>query len=345
MKVKKSFFGLTPQGEEVYEYELSNNSGFSVRVISYGGIITEISAPDKSGTYENVVLGFDSLEPYIDNTAYFGCTVGRHAGRISNAAFELNGSRYDLAKNDKGNSLHGGIKGFSRVVWNAEEAVSDEAASLVLRYSSPDMEEGFPGKLDVEMTYMVEADNSLSISYRCNSDKDTIFVPTNHSYFNLSGNAKISALSQRLRINASRYIKVDPNIIPIEISNVDGSPFDLREGRLLKESMDFADEQISFGKGYDHPFIFDAEREVELVDEESGRRLLIESDEPCVVFYSGGYIGDNWTFRGGKNSKDFDGICLETQWYTDSMNKDFPKRILRAGETFETKTKYSFSNI
>ena len=342
MKSKERFFGETPNGEKVYEYELSNDTGFLVKVLNYGGIITEIQAPDKNGILENVVLGFEDLAPYLENPAYFGALVGRVAGRISGASFELNGSSYTLKQNNNNNSLHGGEKGFSRVVWKAKTAVNEEWAKLTLSYISVDMEEGFPGKLEIQAEYIVHKDNKLEICYCCTSDKDTIVVPTNHSYFNLSGNVSRSALQQTLSFNASRYISVDPYIIPIDVCSVEATPFDLREGRVIGEAMDFNHEQIKNGKGYDHPFILDGNPAAVLTDPESGRQMIVETTEPCIVFYAGGYIGNTLTFKDGVNSKDYDGICLETQWYTDAMNKPFPKRILKAGEIYRSRTSYSF---
>ncbi|MFZ5351093.1 MAG: aldose epimerase family protein [Bacillota bacterium] len=343
MNIEKKYFGRLPGGEDVYEYELSNSSGFKVKVLNYGGIITEILAPDSKGIHENVVLGFDNLDIYIDNPAYFGAIVGRTSGRISNATFQLNGKRYDLHPNDRGNNLHGGEKCFSRIVWAAKEFLSEKAAGIVMCYRSPDMEEGFPGNLDVEVTYTIDEQNSLSIDYKCSSDKDTLVNLTNHSYFNLSGNVKRSALTQKLQINASKYINVDPYIIPIEVQSVEDSPFDLRKPRVLEESIDFENVQLRHGKGYDHPFILDGSPAAILCDEISGRQLVIETTEPCIVFYSGGYIGSKLMFKEGVRSKDFDGICLETQWYTDCMNNNFPKRILKTGEVFESRTTYKFS--
>ncbi len=345
MNIKKTYFGQTPDKEDVFEYQLSNDTGFSVKVINYGGIITEIMTPDKAGTLENVVLGFDSIEQYIDNDAYFGALTGRTAGRFFNACFELNGVKYQLAKNNKGNNLHGGEKGFSRRIWDVKEILTKNTAGICLSYRSKDMEEGFPGNLDVEAIYTIDRENRLTISYRCTSDKDTLAILTNHSYFNLSGNVKRSALEQSLKINASKYVTVDPYIIPIETCSVEGTPFDLRTGRVIKEAMDFDNEQIKNGKGYDHVFVLEEADSIVLKDEESGRQLDIETTEPCVVFYAGGYIGDEWVFRGKIKSKDYDGICLETQWYTDAMNGDFPKRILKAGEVFESQTKYTFRTI
>lgn len=342
MNINRSYFGETPERQAVYEYELSNGTGFQVKIITYGGTITEISAPDINGVYENVVLGFDRLEPYLYNAPYFGAIVGRTSGRISNAAFELNGIKYELGRNDGANNLHGGKESFSRKVWEARESITEDTVSLHLSYRSKDMEEGFPGNLDTEVTYTIDCQNRLVIDYKSRSDKDTLAIFTNHSYFNLSGNVKRSALSQSLIINAREYITVDPCILPQTIEPVDGTPFDFREANVIGEVMDFGHEQIRNGKGYDHPFILNGTLAAVLTDKESKRQMTIETTEPCIVFYAGGYIGNTWTFKEGVQSKDYDGICLETQWYTDAMNSSLPKRILRAGELYESQTIYTF---
>lgn len=346
LKILRKKFGNLKSGEEVIKYSLINKKGVTVGVLNYGGIITDILTPDKKGTFENIVLGFDNIRDYEEKSPYFGCIVGRIAGRISGASFEIDGYIYNLAKNNGTSSLHGGIRGFDKVIWNAKEIVEENYVGIELSYKSFDGDEGFPGNLDVKIYYLLNDNNELEIKYLAFSDKSTIINMTNHSYFNLSGNLKEDILEHRLTINADKVGYVNDEIIPSgEIADVENTVFDFRKSKRVGEDIDKNVEQLLNCGGYDHPFILnnDVESSARLENINSGRVLEILTDQPAVVFYSGNSLGDEGILSGNIKCKKHLGLCLETQDYPDSINQDnFPTKIYNPGEKYEAYTKYKF---
>jgi aldose 1-epimerase len=341
--VEKSFFGLMPDGDSVMLYTLKNEKDIVVKITNYGGIITEIDTPDKNGKSGNIVLGFDNLQPYLEANSFFGALVGRYGNRIGNAAFKLDGETYHLAANNGDNSLHGGIKGFDKVLWDAKVIGCDVRAALQLTYFSPDGEEGFPGNLKATVTYELLMDQ-LFITYEAETDKATPVNLTNHTYFNLAGEGTI--LDHILYINASRYTPVDNELIPTgELANVEGTPFDFRKPTPIGARID---EVGGTAGGYDHNFVLDKSPDekvlaAKLLDPKTGRVVEVYTTEPGVQFYSGNFL-DGTLSDGKRVFVKNSGMCLETQHFPDSPNKpDFPSTILRPGEKYATQTIFKFS--
>ena len=262
MTITKKEYAITDHGDSIDCYTLKNVNGVEVSIINYGGIITSIKAPNKKGVYENIVLGYDSLAQYIETSPYFGAIVGRYGNRIANGQFSLDGKEYSLAKNNGPNSLHGGLKGFDKVVWNAATISNDDSVSLVLRYLSKDMEEGFPGNLETTVTYTLNSDNKLDIVYEATTDKKTIVNLTNHSYFNLSGSIDKNILDHQLQIDADSLVPVDEFMIPTgEIAMVENTPFDFRMFKAIGDDIDADNEQLKLGSGYDHCWVLNNQNE------------------------------------------------------------------------------------
>jgi len=341
-KVEKAFFGMTPEGDSITLFTLKNERDIVVKIMNYGGIITEIHTPDKDGKPGNITLGFDNLDQYLAGHPNFGALIGRYGNRIANAQFSLDGETHQLAANNGKNSLHGGVKGFDDVIWEPEVISCDIRAALQLSYLSPDGEEGFPGNLKVVVTYELLMDQ-LFITYEAETDKATPVNLTNHAYFNLSGEGTI--LDHMLYINASRYTPVNEELIPTgEIANVEGTPFDFRKPTVIGERFDqLTGEPV----GYDHNFVLDESDEkltlaAKAMDPKSGRYLEVSTTEPGVQFYTGNFLD------GSLSSGDFTyvqhaGFCLETQHFPDSPNQEnFPNTILRPGEKYVTQTIYTF---
>ena len=341
-KVEKSFFGKTAEGDSIMLYTMKNEKEIVVKIMNYGGIITEIHTPDRNGKLGNITLGFDNLDQYLAGHPNFGALIGRFGNRIAKAQFSLDGETYQLAVNNGNNSLHGGIKGFDDVVWDPVVIDCDERAALQLSYISPDGEEGFPGTLKVVVTYELLMDQ-LFITYEAETDKATPVNLTNHAYFNLAGEGTI--LDHVLYINASKYTPVNDELIPTgELANVEGTPFDFRKPFVVGERFDqIGNDPV----GYDHNFVLDGSSEekvlaAKLLDPKTGRSLEVLTTEPGVQFYTGNFL--NGTLKSGdftyvKNS----GMCLETQHFPDSPNQpNFPSTILRPGEKFISQTIYKF---
>jgi aldose 1-epimerase len=346
MKILKQGFGVL-NGQTITAYTLMNDRGMEVTSLDYGCIITRILAHDQNGILENVVLGFDSIEEYVEHSPYFGAVVGRFAGRIKGAEFELNGKTYRLAQNDNGNHLHGGLQGFDKVVWRTELVENEDSVSLVFSYLSRDGEEGYPGNLQMKVTYTLNNNNELIISYEGRSDQTTLLNVTNHSYFNLSGDLRHDILNHHLTIQSSKFLELDEKLIPTgQLPAVEHTPFDFKAGRKIKDgTVSDHPQNILAGKGYDHPFILDENNNNEIVlkDEESGRMLTIETDEPAVVLYTGNQLEDHFSIRDVRGRK-YLGLCLETQGLPDSIHHmEFPSNILEKDKVFRSETKYKFS--
>ena len=335
-------------GQTITTFTMINDQGMEVSTIDYGCTITRIVVPDRNGTLENVVLGFDTIEEYQQHSPYFGAVVGRHAGRIANAEFTLEGTTYHLEKNNNGNHLHGGIKGFDKVIWNTEVVEEKDSLTLVFTYLSKDGEEGYPGNLKMKISYTLNNDNELQISYEGVSDQKTVVNVTNHSYFNLSGNLKRDVLNHKLTLKSNRFLELDEELIPTgEILPVENTSFDFRSVRKIMEGTDTNDRQnIIAGNGYDHPFLLtdNHNKEIYLFDDESGRGLIIETNQPAVVLYTGNQLADDFSIRGIKSRK-YLGLCLETQGLPDSLNHPhFPSAILEKDQGYYSVTKYIFTN-
>ena len=350
MEVTEKVFGHK-NNQPITLYTLKNDQGFQLSCIDYGCIITEIIAPDRNGKMENVVLGFDALEEYESNPHFFGAVVGRFAGRIKAGAFTLEETDYQLAKNSNGHHLHGGPEGFHSVLWDSKVIQNEKEAIVECTYSSPAGEEGFPGNLFMTVRYILKNDsNQLVISYSGKSDKTTLLNVTNHSYFNLSGNLKRTVLDHDLMMNSDHYLELDEELLPTgTLVAVDEDPlFDFREGRSIKESTNAEHPQTKLaGNGYDHPFLLNNSEQpsIELTDEESGRKLRVETTEPAVVLYTGNGVGGSYSIR-GVEAQNYLGLCLETQRPPDSVrHPHFPSAILNAGEEFKSETTYTFALV
>lgn len=321
---------------------MENDQGMKVTAINYGCIITSILAPDKNGTFEDVVIGHDALDDYIHDTYFLGAVVGRVGGRIKGGSFELDGNTYTLPKNNQKNHLHGGFKGFNKVVWDAERLEEGVRFS----YFSPDGEEGYPGNLHIQVTYTIDNQNQLNIHYEAHSDQKTLLTVTNHSYFNLSGNLKRDIQQHSLKIKSDRFLELNDEFIPTgNLLEVSCTPFDFRDERAIETGITSAhDQNILVGNGYDHPFILNTNHNTEMVlkDPISGRILTIETDEVGVVLYSGNSIKNEGQFRGIPARK-YLGICLETQGLPDAIHHpSFPTVILDKDQKYSSKTIYKF---
>ncbi|CRK81305.1 aldose epimerase family protein [Neobacillus massiliamazoniensis] len=336
-------------GQLVTAYTMVNDHGMSVTSLDYGCIITSVLTPDKNGKIENIVLGFDTIEEYREHSPYFGAVVGRVAGRIKNAEFELDQKTYQLAANDNSNHLHGGVQGFDKVIWKTEMVKHEDWVRLEFTYLSKDGEEGYPGNLQTKVTYTLTNENELQIAYRGESDKRTLLNVTNHSYFNLSGNVKRDILGHQLTLKSSSFVELGDDLIPTgQILPVENTPFDFQSGRKIKDGATSEHSQnILVGNGYDHPFLLteNNRNEIILVDDESGRMLTVETVQPAVVLYTANQLGDHFSMR-GVQSRNYLGLCLETQGVPDSIHHPhFPPSILEKGELYQSTTKYKFSVV
>lgn len=347
MPIAKEPFGTTPDGTAVDLFTLKNEKA-EVRITTYGGRVVSISVPDKNGKMADVVHGFDSLEGYLNTNPYFGAIVGRYGNRIGGGKFKLAGKEYTLAKNNGSNALHGGLKGFDKVVWTAKESTNGSGPSVELTYISKDGEEGYPGMLTVTVTYTLTSDNALKIDYRASTDKPTVANLTNHSYFNLKGEGDV--LGHEVKMLASRFTPVDSTLIPTgELRPVKNTPFDFTTAAPIGSRIDANDAQIKIGKGYDHNFVFDTDgktltKVVEVYEPTSGRVMEVSTTQPGVQFYTANYLDGSLKGKGGRVYGKRSGFCLETQHFPDSPNKPkFPSTELKPGEDFQSTTVYQFS--
>ena len=349
MNITKSLFGKTTDGTEVYLYTLINND-MQVKITNYGGTITSVFVPDVHGKMDDVVLGFDNIEGYLKGCPYFGALVGRFGNRIAGGKFTLNGVMYTLAQNNGPNHLHGGLNGFDKAVWKADMFQNSDNVGLNLAYTSVDGEEGYPGNLDVKVTYTLTSDNSIRIDYYATTDKTTIINLTNHTYFNLKDGGKSPILDHEIMIAAKNITPVNENLIPTgELMNVKRSPFDFNKMKTIGAHIDSDHQQIKLGGGYDHNYIFDPEREImdpvaRVKEATTGRILDVFTTEPAMQFYSGNFLDGTLTGKHGHVYGRRHGFCLETQHYPDSPNQpEFPSTVLKPGEEYRTSTEYKFS--
>ncbi|MEK3888253.1 aldose epimerase family protein [Bacillus sp. FSL K6-3431] len=343
--VKKKLFGHI-EDTPVYSFTLVNDQGISIQCINYGCIITKIITPDQYDNYENIVLGFDNLDEYISDSPFFGCVVGRVAGRIGGAEFTLNGKTYHLAKNENGNHIHGGVKGFDKVIWDAAIMEKEELVQVQFSYTSPDGEEGYPGNVDMKVTYTLNNENEFTIQYNGVSDETTLLNMTNHSYFNLSGDLKRDVMNHSLTIKSDQFLELNDELLPTgEFVDVEETTFDFRARRMIKTGIESNHPQNQLvGGGYDHPFVLkeNNNKEIVLEDLESGRTMTVETDEVGVVVYTSNQLSNEGKVYGVPSRK-YLGICLETQGLPDAVHhQQFPSWILEKDKTFSSATKYRF---
>jgi aldose 1-epimerase len=343
-QITQAVFGALPGGAAVHQFTLTNANGLVAKILDVGGIITELHAPDRNGDFADVVLGFDTLEPYLGDSPYFGALIGRYGNRIAKGRFTLDGRTYQLPVNNGPNHLHGGTPGFDRVLWQAQA----RGNTLVLAYRSADGEQGYPGTLDATVEYELTDANELVVRFFATTDQPTPVNLTQHSYFNLAGAGDI--LAHELTLDADRFVPIDPDSIPLGmLAPVEGTPFDFRVARPIGSRIGEADEQLRNGGGYDHCYVLNKPAQGQMTraahvrDPQSGRVLELFTEEPGVQFYSGNFLdgtlagkGRTYTYRSG--------FCLEPQHFPDSPNQPaFPNTILRPGETYRTESRFRFS--
>jgi len=349
MSVTKKPFGQMADGTPVDLYTLTNANGLQAKITTYGGAVVSLVVPDRGGKLADVVLGLETLEEYVEKSPYFGCIAGRYANRIAKGKFTLNGVEYTLAQNDGPNHLHGGNRGFDKVVWDAQEK-SGDGAGLGLTYLSRDGEEGYPGNLSVKVTYTLTDDDALRIDYLANTDADTIVNLTNHTYFNLADGGAGDILGHELMIDADRFTPTDSTSIPTgELRSVAGTPMDFRQLTAIGARIDEDYEQLRFCGGYDHNWVLNSAGGslalAAMVREPvTGRVMEVHTTEPGIQFYSGNFLDGSITGKGGKVYRKHHGLCLETQHFPDSPNKpNFPSTVLKPGEVYQTTTVYRFT--
>lgn len=348
--MKKESFGRLADGTPVDLYTLTSPGGVEARITNYGGIIVSLKTPDRNGRLGDIVLGYDDLGGYLIKTPYFGAIVGRYGNRIGGASFRLSegGPLYTLAANNGRNSLHGGRVGFDKKVWKARTESGADGVALILEYLSPDGEEGFPGNLAVTVTYTLTNGGDLRIDYSAKTDKETVVNLTNHTYFNLAGEGTV--LDHEVTLNADRFTPVNSELIPTgELREVRGTAFDFLKPHRIGERIDSTEEQIVFGKGYDHNFVLNKPagtlgKVATVYEAKTGRVLEVMTTEPGVQFYTGNVLDGSITGKGGRVYNRRAAFCLETQHFPDSPNKPgFPSVRLRSGETFQSQTIFRFS--
>lgn len=348
--ITKSSFGTMPTGENVDLYLLRNVHGMEARITNYGGIVVSLTAPDRNGAYADIVLGFDDLESYLTkNDPYFGAIIGRYGNRIAGGRFKLNGVEYKLAVNNGENHLHGGIKGFDKVLWTGREMRTKDGPAVALTYLSKNGEEGYPGNLNVRVVYTLTNKNELKIEYSATTDKDTVINLTHHTYFNFLGEGNGTILNHRMQINADRFLPTDAGSIPTgELQKVAGTPFDFLKTAAIGARIDQDHEQLKFGRGYDHTWVINGRsgtlrHAATVTDSFNGRTMELWTTEPGVQFYTGNFLDGSLTGKSGKPYPRRSGFCLETQHYPDSPNQpSFPTTTLRRGAIYRSTTIYRF---
>ena len=351
MSIQKQLFGTLADGREVYSYTLKNENGVSAKIISYGGALVELRVPDRCGCFVDVIGGYDCLDSYVGGDGYQGALIGRWGNRIARGRFSLEGKDYSLFINNGVNHLHGGEYGFNAKVWEVTEQDGEEP-SVSLHILSPDGDEGYPGNLDVTVTYRLTKDNGLVLHYVASTDRTTVLNLTNHTYFNLGGYASGSIHSHVLRLDADTYLPTDDTLIPTgELRSVEGTPFDFRTPKTIGEDIGKEDVDLVQAGGYDHCFNFVGGKTQEpvlrgeLYDPRSGRVMEIYTNQPCVQFYSGNFLtNEKYPFKGGYPQRQQTLLCLETQHMPDSVNHEsFTNCVLKPGQTYDFTTEYRFS--
>jgi aldose 1-epimerase len=348
--VAREPFGKLPDGRAVERFTLTNAHGMEVKAITYGGIITSLRVPDRGGQMADVVLGFDSIDGYLKNDPFFGAIIGRYGNRIAKGQFTLDGHTATLAKNNGPNHLHGGTKGFDKLLWTAEPVAGKNAVAFTL--TSPDGDEGYPGTLKVRVTYTLTDANALVVDYEATTDKTTVVNLTQHSYFNLAGEGSGDILGHQLMINADRYTPVDAGLIPTgELAPVQGTPFDFRTPTAIGARINQDDPQLKNGKGYDHNWVLTRKGAglslaARAVEPKSGRTLEVTTTEPGVQFYAGNFLDGTIKGKGGHVYALRNGFCLETQHFPDSPNQPkFPSTMVKPGQKYTSQTVFTFGTV
>lgn len=353
--MEKQTYGTLSDGRQVTLYTLGNANGVTVRVINYGGIITEVLLPEKPGAGTNIVLGVDNLKAYETRNGYYGCVAGRYANRIAKGRFTLDGKTYQLATNNGANHLHGGLVGFDKRLWSVETEIREaDREGIVLHYLSPDGEEGYPGSLDVRMTYTLSADNSLRIDYHATTSAPTVVNLTNHTFWNLAGEGSGPIYEHELQLNASRFLPVDAGAIPLgEPADVTGTPFDFRTAKPVGHDIRSNHIQVAYGMGFDHNWLIDRPATAGPADlvlagvlrePRSGRSMEVLTSEPGIQFYSGNFLNGTSYGSSLRAYRQGEGLALETQHYPDSPNQpSYPSTVLRPGEEMRSATIYRFA--
>jgi aldose 1-epimerase len=344
--IQKSAFGTTKDGAAVDLYTLTNSKGAVAKIMTFGATVTELHVPDKSGKVDDVVLGFDNIGQYETQSPYFGCAVGRYANRIAKGTFPLDGQTYNVPVNNGPNALHGGLKGFDKRIWNAQERQSKDGLSLAFTYLSKDGEEGYPGNLQTTVVYTLTNDNVLRIDYTATTDKPTVVNLTNHSYFNLAGSGDV--LNHEAQLEADRFTPVDATLIPTGIiASVKGTALDFTTPHRIGENIGNIPKEVG---GYDHNYVINGGgngrivRAARVYEPTSGRVMEVYTDQPGVQLYTGNFLDGTVTGKGGQTYNKHAAFCLETQHYPDSPNHpNFPTTVLRPGQTFRSSTEYRFS--
>ena len=347
--VTRAPFGSLADGTAVELFTLTNAGGLEIRAMTYGGIIVSLKTKDRAGKLDDIVLGYDNVAGYVKQNPFFGTIVGRYGNRIAKGQFTIDGKTYPLAKNNGPNHLHGGIRGFDKVVWKGEPFQKGDTVGVVFTHTSPDGDEGYPGKLDARVTYTLTNANELRVDYQATTDKPTHVNLTQHTYFNLAGAGTRDILGHELTLAADRYTPVDSTLIPTgELAPVEGTPFDFRKPHAIGARIEAAHEQIKHGGGYDHNWVLNRTgdglvKAIEVHEPTTGRTLQIATTEPGVQFYTGNFLDGTITGKGGHVYKRRYGFCLETQHFPDSPNKpNFPSVILKPGDTYTQTTVYKF---
>ena len=353
IRVQKEAFGQTADGKPVDMITLRNGKGIEMKVITYGGIITSLKTPDRTGAVDDIVMGYDSVAAYEANSPYFGSLIGRVGNRIGKGTFTLDGKAYTLAKNNGPNHLHGGIKGWDKVVWklNGDPFQDRTGVGVRLEYTSPDGEEGYPGTVTAHVVYTLTPDNKLIVDYHATTDKATVINLTQHSYFNLGGAKTNDILGHEVTLNADKYTPVDSTLIPTgELAAVEGTPFDFRKSTAIGARINDKNTQLEYGKGYDHNWVLTRAGDglqpaASVYEPTTGRTLEISTTEPGIQFYTGNFLDGTIKGKGGRVYVHRSGFCLETQHYPDSPNKkNFPSIELRPGGEYKSQTVFTFGS-
>lgn len=341
-------FDQTKENQVVDMITLKNSKGVELKILTYGGIIMSLRTPDRTGAFDDIVLGFDDLKSYESDSPYFGCIIGRYGNRIAKGRFTLDGTTYKLATNNNENHLHGGVKGWDKAVWGFE-IQNRTNMSVTFSHTSKDGDEGYPGTVNAKVTYTLTDDNKLIVDYQATTDKATVINLTQHSYFNLAGTKANDILGHELMLNAAQYTPVDPTLIPTgAIASVENTPFDFRTSTPIGARINADNEQIKRGLGYDHNWVLTRtgaglSEAARVYEPTTGRTMTIETTEPGIQFYSGNFLDGKLKGKGGRVYPHRSGFCLETQHYPDSPNHaNFPTTVLRPGETYTSQTVFTF---